>query len=85
MFQGEFIIDVISEGAAMAITECLIQFKDRRWNCSTFDSEDVFGRILDLSELHCHQFKLLPHYSMIIMSENLLIASAVSPSLATHC
>ncbi|XP_067932538.1 protein Wnt-4-like [Watersipora subatra] len=46
--QGEFIIDVISEGAAMAISECLIQFKDRRWNCSTFDTTDVFGKILTL-------------------------------------
>lgn len=43
-------MDVISEGAALAITECLVQFKDRRWNCSTFDTEDVFGKILDLSK-----------------------------------
>lgn len=50
MFQGEFIIDVISEGAAMAIAECIIQFEYRRWNCSTFDSEDVFGSILQQSK-----------------------------------
>jgi len=50
--QGEFIIDVISEGAAMAISECLMQFKDRRWNCTTFDTTDVFGNILSLGNCH---------------------------------
>ena len=34
----------------MAISECLIQFKDRRWNCTTFDTTDVFGKILDLGK-----------------------------------
>jgi len=48
--QGEFIIDVISEGAALAISECLVQFSDRRWNCTTFDQEDVFGRVLALGK-----------------------------------
>lgn len=46
--QGEFMLDVISEGAALGISQCMRQFQDRRWNCSVFDTEDVFGKVLAL-------------------------------------
>lgn len=37
---------VISDGASLGIQECKHQFANRRWNCSTYNSTDVFGGIL---------------------------------------
>ncbi|KAK3098176.1 hypothetical protein FSP39_016897 [Pinctada imbricata] len=40
------LLQVISNGASVGINECQHQFSTRRWNCSTFNSTDVFGGIL---------------------------------------
>ena len=40
------LLEVISNGASFGIDECKFQFSTRRWNCSTFNSTDVFGGIL---------------------------------------
>ncbi|KAK6180500.1 hypothetical protein SNE40_012645 [Patella caerulea] len=42
------IIEVIHEGASMGIEECQYQFQTRRWNCSTFNTTNVFGQILKI-------------------------------------
>ncbi|XP_074651670.1 protein Wnt-2b-like [Tubulanus polymorphus] len=42
-------LDVLSEGASMGIDECKFQFKDRRWNCNTFNTTDVFGNVLSIN------------------------------------
>ncbi|CAD5118665.1 DgyrCDS7352 [Dimorphilus gyrociliatus] len=39
------VLDVISEGASVGIEECQHQFSDRRWNCTTYNTTDVFGNI----------------------------------------
>ena len=39
----------IGRGAREGILECQYQFKSSRWNCSTFDSDSVFGPILNRS------------------------------------
>jgi hypothetical protein len=36
----------IGRGAREGIAECQFQFKNRRWNCTTFDDDSVFGPIL---------------------------------------
>lgn len=43
---------VISDGASLGIQECKHQFANRRWNCSTYNSTDVFGGILKKSRFH---------------------------------
>ncbi|KAK2179727.1 hypothetical protein NP493_475g00032 [Ridgeia piscesae] len=46
--RSRHILDVVSSGASAGIDECQYQFRLRRWNCSTFNTTDVFGKILDL-------------------------------------
>nr|AMY96432.1 Wnt4 [Eupentacta fraudatrix] len=41
------VMDSVSGGALMSISECQKQFTNRRWNCSTVNPYDVFGPILD--------------------------------------
>ena len=48
--KSKHILDVVADGAAMGIDMCQIQFRDRRWNCTTFNSTDVFGKVLQLSK-----------------------------------
>jgi hypothetical protein len=43
-------LDVISEGASMGIDECQHEFRDRRWNCTTFNETTVFGKVLNISK-----------------------------------
>lgn len=44
------LLDVISRGASMGIDECQYQFRSRRWNCTTFNTTSVFGKVLTLSK-----------------------------------
>lgn len=42
-------ITAVYQGAKQAILECKYQFKNRRWNCPTYESgrgSSVFGKIL---------------------------------------
>ncbi|KAK2141278.1 hypothetical protein LSH36_1129g00039, partial [Paralvinella palmiformis] len=42
-------IMAIARSAKMAVEECQLQFKNRRWNCPVFDGDhgrSVFGKIL---------------------------------------
>uniref|UniRef100_H2ZIP3 Protein Wnt n=1 Tax=Ciona savignyi TaxID=51511 RepID=H2ZIP3_CIOSA len=36
----------VRDGAQTAISECQFQFKNDRWNCSTADKRQVFGKVL---------------------------------------
>ena len=40
------LMDSVKTGALMAIEECQAQFQNRRWNCSTTDSNRLFGRVI---------------------------------------
>ncbi|XP_070558830.1 protein Wnt-16-like [Ptychodera flava] len=40
-------ISSVSEGARLGIKECQKQFERERWNCSTTEEENVFGKIMD--------------------------------------
>nr|UJP31530.1 putative Wnt family member 4 [Geukensia demissa] len=42
------LLKVIGEGASRGITECQNQFANRRWNCTTFNTTNVFGKVLQL-------------------------------------
>lgn len=44
-------LKVISDGAKRGIAECQRQFSNRRWNCTTFNTTNVFGKVLQLSKL----------------------------------
>lgn len=44
------VVGIVSRGAAAAIDECQFQFKDSRWNCTTFhDQKTVFGKVLSVN------------------------------------
>ncbi len=49
-FKSQNILDVVSQGASMGIKECKHQFRNRRWNCTTFNNTSVFGNILNISK-----------------------------------
>ena len=57
---------VISDGASIGIQECKHQFANRRWNCSTYNSTDVFGGILKKSMLHSYLMNILINHHIII-------------------
>ena len=40
------LMDSVQTGAKMAIEECQVQFKNRRWNCSTANSNRLFGKVI---------------------------------------
>ncbi|XP_070206980.1 protein Wnt-4-like [Littorina saxatilis] len=40
------LMDSVKTGALMSIDECQAQFQNRRWNCSTTDSNRLFGRVI---------------------------------------
>ena len=44
------VLDVVRDGASMALDECQYQFRDRRWNCTTFNDTNAFGRVLETSK-----------------------------------
>ena len=48
--RSRHILDIVSSGAFAGIDECQYQFRLRRWNCSTFNTTNVFGKILKLSK-----------------------------------
>ncbi|XP_030043700.1 protein Wnt-4 [Microcaecilia unicolor] len=39
-------MDSVKKAGEMAIRECAHQFQKRRWNCSTLDSMQVFGKVI---------------------------------------
>lgn len=43
------LLEVITKGAAMGIEECQHQFRSRRWNCTTFNTTNVFGEVLNIN------------------------------------
>jgi protein wnt len=46
------VVKVISRGAKLGIEECQYQFKNERWNCSTYhDHPKVFGGVIESSKL----------------------------------
>lgn len=45
------LMDAIAKGSAMSIRECKRQFGRRKWNCSNYSSETVFGKILNRGKL----------------------------------
>lgn len=47
-FKSKNVLDVVGRGASMGIEECKHQFTERRWNCSTFNTTNVFGKVLNL-------------------------------------
>lgn len=44
------LIPYIGEGARESITQCQLQFKNRKWNCSAHSPENVFGKILKIGK-----------------------------------
>ena len=44
------ILDVVRHGAGLALDECQYQFRDRRWNCTTFNDTQAFGKVLQISK-----------------------------------
>lgn len=49
--QNRGTLAAINRAVKMAVSECRYQFKDRRWNCPTFNKdrgpESLFGKILN--------------------------------------
>lgn len=39
----------VSQGAEFGIKECQNQFRQERWNCSTFDNNSVFGKVVNIA------------------------------------
>jgi hypothetical protein len=42
------VIEVVTAGASVGIEECQHQFREHRWNCTTFNTTNVFGNILNV-------------------------------------
>uniref|UniRef100_A0AAU7EAU8 Protein Wnt n=1 Tax=Terebratalia transversa TaxID=34513 RepID=A0AAU7EAU8_TERTR len=42
------LLGIISDGAARGIEECQSQFLERHWNCTIFNTTNVFGRVAKL-------------------------------------
>lgn len=38
-------MDAVKRGAELAVEECQHQFHSRRWNCSTLQGLQVFGKV----------------------------------------
>lgn len=60
--QNPGILHAIAAGLHTAIKECKWQFRNRRWNCPTTQSPNVFGKIVNrgehgLSEWHYESFE----------------------------
>lgn len=60
--QNPGILHAIAAGLHTAIKECKWQFRNRRWNCPTTHSPNVFGKIVNrgehgFSEWHYERFK----------------------------
>lgn len=39
-------IEAIARGSQDAIVDCQLRYKDNKWNCSTFFSQDLFGKFI---------------------------------------
>ena len=44
------LVQVMKTAAQTAIKECRLQFKNRKWNCSSTNPYNVFGQILQRGE-----------------------------------
>lgn len=58
--QNPGILHAIAAGLHTAIKECKWQFRNRRWNCPTTHSPNVFGKIVNRGE---HGFSEWQHKS----------------------
>ncbi len=49
---GESSVPAIAQGTRRAILECQSRFDNNRWNCTTFEGNNLFGSFVSDSELH---------------------------------
>lgn len=66
----------LMKGARMAIDECKHQFRNRRWNCPTYDDDHgrpIFGKILQKGKSVLHNPVLSKDTSFLLQNGSLLL------------
>lgn len=57
------LVPYIGLGAKFSISQCQYQFKNRRWNCSAQNPENVFGKIVKIGKI-----SFIPFFSPAVLS-----------------